>query len=152
MTTYKITGTTNPYIAQRDIHFNGETTIEIDNGLTVEQAKKKLEEMFCEDYENAIHISSLEDYIYELYYSLIEEQSLAVGNNDIESYYQQTKKRWEAYYNAKVNYDERHKYEGPGYYSMSNYFGRLFSDGAEAYEYDSRSYGIHEETEESEDE
>ena len=49
--TYKIIGRTNPYIAQRDIHFNGKTTITIESGLTLKQAQQKLLQFFNEDYE-----------------------------------------------------------------------------------------------------
>lgn len=49
--TYKIIGRTNPYIAQRDIHFNGKTTITIESGLTLKEAQQKLLQFFNEDYE-----------------------------------------------------------------------------------------------------
>ena len=49
--TYKIIGRTNPYIAQRDIHFNGNTTITIERGLTLKEAQQKLLQFFNEDYE-----------------------------------------------------------------------------------------------------
>src|SRR5574344_1182198 len=48
--TYKIIGHTNPHIAQRDIHFNGETTITLATGLTLEEAQQKLLQFFNEDY------------------------------------------------------------------------------------------------------
>lgn len=48
--TYKIIGHTNPYIAQRDIRFNGNTTIKIESGLTLKEAQKKLLQFFNEDY------------------------------------------------------------------------------------------------------
>ena len=48
--TYKIIGHTNPYIAQRDIHFNGKTTITLATGLTLKDAQKKLLQFFNEDY------------------------------------------------------------------------------------------------------
>lgn len=48
--TYKIIGRTNPYIAQRDIHFNGKTTITIESGLTLKEAQQKLLQFFNEDY------------------------------------------------------------------------------------------------------
>lgn len=47
---YKIIGHTNPYIAQRDIHFNGNTTITIESGLTLKEAQKRLLQFFNEDY------------------------------------------------------------------------------------------------------
>lgn len=47
---YKIIGRTNPYIAQRDIHFNGKTTITIESGLTLKEAQQKLLQFFNEDY------------------------------------------------------------------------------------------------------
>lgn len=48
--TYKIIGHTNPYIAQRDIHFNGNTTITLATGLTLKEAQQKLLQLFNEDY------------------------------------------------------------------------------------------------------
>ena len=51
MKTYKITGRTNGWLAQRDIRFNGKTTITICEGLTLKDAQKKLLEFFNEDYE-----------------------------------------------------------------------------------------------------
>lgn len=48
--TYKIIGATNKWIAQRDVRFNGKTTIEIVSGLSLKQARKFLLEYFCEDY------------------------------------------------------------------------------------------------------
>ena len=39
---YKIIGRTNPYIAQRDIHFNGKVCIIIASGLTLKEAQQKL--------------------------------------------------------------------------------------------------------------
>ena len=48
--TYKIIGQTNHYIAQRDIHFNGKTTITLATGLTLKEAHQKLLEFFNEDY------------------------------------------------------------------------------------------------------
>lgn len=48
--TYKIIGHTNPYIAQRDIHFNGNTTITLATVLTLKEAQQKLLQFFNEDY------------------------------------------------------------------------------------------------------
>lgn len=50
-TTYRITGRTNEWIAQRDATFKGKTEIIIANGLSLKEAQKKLMEFFCEDYE-----------------------------------------------------------------------------------------------------
>ncbi len=50
MKTYKITGSTNGWIAQRDIAFNGKTTITIETGLTLEDARTKLDDLFNSDY------------------------------------------------------------------------------------------------------
>lgn len=50
MKTYKIIGSTNGYIASRDIHFNGKTQIELASGLSLEDAISKLDEFFSEDY------------------------------------------------------------------------------------------------------
>ena len=51
MKTYKITGHTNSYIAQRDICFNGRTEIVVEEGLTLQEANKKLLAMFNDDYD-----------------------------------------------------------------------------------------------------
>lgn len=51
MKTYKITGRTNGWIAQRDSLFKGKTNITIESGLTLKEAQKKLIEFFHEDYE-----------------------------------------------------------------------------------------------------
>ena len=51
MNTYKIVGVTNSYIAQRDIEFNGRTSIVIDEGLSLREAQKKMLKMFNEDYD-----------------------------------------------------------------------------------------------------
>lgn len=48
---YKIIGRTNPYIAQRDIHFNGKVCIIIATGLTLKEAQQKLLQYFNEDYD-----------------------------------------------------------------------------------------------------
>ena len=53
--TYKIIGHTNPYIAQRDIHFNGNTTITLATGLTLKEAQQKLLMFFNEDYGTDFH-------------------------------------------------------------------------------------------------
>ena len=51
MTTYKIIGKTNPWIAQRDINFSGKTEIVIKSDLTLSQARKALLDFFCQDYD-----------------------------------------------------------------------------------------------------
>lgn len=48
--TYKIIGHTNPYIAKRDIHFNGKTTITLATGLTLKEAQQNLLQFFNDDY------------------------------------------------------------------------------------------------------
>lgn len=50
MKTYRIIGKTNGYIANRDIHFKGKTTITLAKGLTLKEAQQKLLEFFNEDY------------------------------------------------------------------------------------------------------
>lgn len=49
---YQITGTTNGWIAQRDLKFNGKTKIIIEKDLTLKVAYKKLLDMFNSDYED----------------------------------------------------------------------------------------------------
>jgi hypothetical protein len=50
MATYKITGKTDSWIAQRDIHFNGKTYITLATGMTLKEAQEKLLAFFNEDY------------------------------------------------------------------------------------------------------
>ena len=49
---YQITGTTNGWIAQLDLKFNGKTRIIIEKDLTLKEAYKKLLDMFNSDYED----------------------------------------------------------------------------------------------------
>lgn len=51
MKTYKITGKTNGWIAQRDSLFKGKEYITIERGLTLKEAQKKILDFFNEDYE-----------------------------------------------------------------------------------------------------
>ena len=53
-TKYQIIGKTNGYIANRDIHFNGKTTIVIDKDLTLKEAQQKLLDMYNEMYDSEI--------------------------------------------------------------------------------------------------
>jgi len=50
MKTFKIIAKTNGYIASRDIVFNGKTEVELESNLTYEDAIKKLESFFYDDY------------------------------------------------------------------------------------------------------
>lgn len=52
MKTYKITGHTNGWIAQRDSKFKGRTTITIVEGLSLRDAQKELLSMYNRDYED----------------------------------------------------------------------------------------------------
>lgn len=90
MTTYKITGNTNGWIANRDIHFNGKTQITIKSGLSLKEAQTALLGFFNEDYETYFwnwglvrcnhpgHSSSFQDgtrsYEYDSRYYRIEEE------------------------------------------------------------------------------
>lgn len=49
---YQITGTTNSWIAQRDLNFNGKTRITLEKDLTLKEAYNKLLDMFNNDYED----------------------------------------------------------------------------------------------------
>ena len=53
MKTYKITGYTNGWIAQRDATFRGRTFITIEDGLTLREAQVKLLDMYNKDYEDS---------------------------------------------------------------------------------------------------
>lgn len=48
--TYKITGRTNPCIAQKSSLFNGTTYITITSGLTLKEAQDQILNYFNEDY------------------------------------------------------------------------------------------------------
>lgn len=50
MKSYKITGETNGWIAQRDTRFNGKTQIVIDEGMTLKEAQRCLLDLFNENY------------------------------------------------------------------------------------------------------
>lgn len=50
--TYKVTGKTNGWIAQRDINFNGKTEINLAENLTLEEAREKLADFFYKDYDH----------------------------------------------------------------------------------------------------
>ena len=52
--TYKIIGRTNGWIAQRDIHFNGNTCITLCSGMTLREAQERLLEFFNKDYDQEI--------------------------------------------------------------------------------------------------
>lgn len=52
MKTYKITGKTNGWIAQRDATFKGRTEIVIEDGLSLRKAQKMLLSMYNNDYQD----------------------------------------------------------------------------------------------------
>lgn len=49
--TYKITGKTNPWIAQRDSLFRGKTEITLVSDLSLKSARNLLRNFFCNDYD-----------------------------------------------------------------------------------------------------
>lgn len=51
MKTYKITATTNGYIASRDIMFNGNTEVTLESRLTLKEAQKMLLDMFNDKFD-----------------------------------------------------------------------------------------------------
>lgn len=51
MTTYRIIGRTNGWIAQRDSAFNGKTERVFEKGMTLSEAKSKLLSWFNHDYD-----------------------------------------------------------------------------------------------------
>lgn len=53
MNTYRITGTTNAWIAARDGQFNGKTEIVLEHGLTLKDAQRRLLELFNERYDTS---------------------------------------------------------------------------------------------------
>lgn len=50
MTTYKIIGQTNGYIANKDAEFKGHTEIVLESSLSLKQAQSKLLDMYNEKY------------------------------------------------------------------------------------------------------
>ena len=50
MKTYKITKQADKLIASRDASFNGNTKVTINHGLSIEEARKKLLEMYNNDW------------------------------------------------------------------------------------------------------
>lgn len=91
MTTYKIIGKTNSYIAQRDGQFNGKCEIIIESGLSLREAQKELLSMFNNDYETSYsnwglvrcnsdmatsHSDGTRGYEYDSRYFEIEEEEL----------------------------------------------------------------------------
>lgn len=52
MAHYKIIGETNGWIAERDIKFNGKTKITIDKDLSLQDAQKRLLDMYNSYYED----------------------------------------------------------------------------------------------------
>jgi hypothetical protein len=146
MKTFNIIASTNGYIASRDINFNGRTSYVAESNLSHSQAKETLRKFFEKDYDNAILCENENEWLLNRYFTLIEEQANACALS-IDDYFAATSKRWKLYADKSVkNYM---KYEGPGYYCMENYAGRLFHENSESYEYDSRYYRI-EEMEEAE--
>jgi hypothetical protein len=92
MRTFKITGSTNGYIASRDIIFNGKTQITLATGLSLEQARKKLDDFFLEDYGHQ-HDS------FEVSYNEATEESV-YGNDD----------RWTDYKDGTASYEYDSRY------------------------------------------
>lgn len=140
-TTYKISGSTNGYIASRDIHFNGRTTYDLATGLSKEEAIKKLEGFFNEDYPYAIFYNIEKEFIFGKYYVKIKEQADAVKMT-MEAYFASTAKRWKLYHKLKA--DRFDVFSKPGYYSLDS-CGCLLEKDGEQYEYDSRYYTINKE-------
>ena len=53
MVTYKITGNTNGYIANRDGRFNGKQEITLFSNLSLKDARKELLSMFNSEYDTS---------------------------------------------------------------------------------------------------
>ena len=144
MKTYKIVARTNGWIASRDIQFNGRTSFDAVTGLSLEEARKTLEEFLCSDYEYALYYENEYEYIFRLCINEICECNTTGISN--EAYFKMTKNRWKKYADEKL--DSRKKFDGAGYYQPSDYYGCIFRTGDLHYEYDSRYYNIEEEIEE----
>lgn len=52
-TTYKLTASTNAWIAQRDAKFNGKCQVVMNNGLTLKEAQQALTNLYNLKYESS---------------------------------------------------------------------------------------------------
>lgn len=143
MKTFKITASTNGYIASRDIHFNGRTSYTVIDGLTEEEAISKLNDFCLDDYQNeaARIIYSKEELIKESYWGIIETQADAC-EMDFDTYFALTVKRWNVYYD--LNTDKIFGgFRGAGIYRSNGeelVMEKTLND--DSYDYDSRGYKV----------
>jgi hypothetical protein len=145
MTTYKITASTNGYIASRDIHFNGRTSYTVIDGLTHEKALEKLNDFCLSDYsdENATIITTKEQLIKEGFWGTIQTQADAC-EMEFDSYFELTAKRWNLFYDKKTNRIFG-GFKGAGVYRSNGeelVLEKTLTDNS--YSYDSRGYSIEE--------
>lgn len=141
MTTYNVIASTNPYIASRDIHFNGKTRIIISENITEDEAKNKLLDIMLQKYD-AIKINTKDEYLKEYSYPVISEQADSIGVSE-SGYFETHKKMLFVLYAHKSGHFET--FEGSGYYDNSG--GSLvlvLSDNSKCFEWDSRFYSIEE--------
>lgn len=135
MENYTIIASTNGYIAQRDIMFNGCTEKVLLSNLSEQEAHEKLIEFCREDYEFSIKIDSLEEFIKEF---IISGHFDSIENEkNIDSYFESTKKRWLFLYEKRKEMFFR--FDGPGVYENGNCIMNLYDN---SYEYDSRYFSI----------
>lgn len=149
MKTFKITASTNGYIASRDVTFNGKTRVDLIAGLSYEEAREKLTEFATNDYESTNSIERIEneeDYLKFYFSSLVATMADEVNETE-ENYFETHKKMLTILYSKNKNRFE--KFTGAGLYGHGDMqCCSILEDNADSYEHDSRYYGIVEETEE----
>ncbi len=141
MKTYRIYANTNPYIAQRDSMFNGKESVTLQEGLSYDEARKSLDEYFCNREVYATHITSLDQFVRDRYYNLIEELAYGTGIKDTDKYFEMTKKRWHKL--NELSNDEFVKFDGSGWYNEDKVL--VFADNEDMFEFDGRYFYIEEE-------
>lgn len=151
MKTYKITASTNSYIASRDITFNGKSKVDLITGLSYEQAREKLTDFAISDYEsmNSVErIENEEEYLRFYFQGLISEMASVVDVTD-EEYFLTHKKMLNVLYLKNKNHFE--EFTGAGLYGIGQIqASAILEDADNSYEFDSRYYSIVEETTENE--
>lgn len=147
--TFRIEASTNGYIASRDITFNGKTRVTLLDGLSYEEARKKLTEFAVSDYEsmNSVErIENEEEFLKFYFQGVTSEMAYTVGVTD-EVYFATHKKMLNVLYLKNKTQFER--FEGAGLYGMGQMQASvILADNDNSYEHDSRYYSIVEETEE----
>jgi len=149
--TFKISASTNGYIASRDAVFNGKTNVTLADGLSYDDARAYLTSAAIGDYDSMNNVQRIEnqDEFLAFYFSgLIADMSYFVGVTD-EHYFLTHKKMLNILYLKKRERFEN--FTGAGIYAKGQIqASAILLDTENSYEFDSRYYGIIEETDENE--